>query len=219
MDLPEYSTDSTSAQNFVSAGLVPCAPEKPSLCVSIRTVELFRRLRLRSPRLSAQAFVNGLCDYQDRVSRRVLVQQFTTAFDFYLSMRTQLDAMVDQQLGRAGHQWRIQNSCPCCLYRTKSNAPLMYELLYAMDGNNSLKRVKRVKKKDVDGNVIPARSMEHIDTRMDTSVDAPTTTATDGAEAPTDTPGDPGGYFIPRARVDEYAMDKLEPAKVGAHQV
>ncbi|KIY61650.1 hypothetical protein CYLTODRAFT_337237, partial [Cylindrobasidium torrendii FP15055 ss-10] len=179
-------------------GLIPCAATatKKRLCVSIRTLEVFRRLRLRSPRLSAQGYVHGLCDLQDRVGRRVLVQQFTTAFDFYQSMKTRLDTLVDKQLGRSGHRWRLQNACPCCLYKTQQNAPLLYDLLYAMDGNNSLKRVEKAsKKKDAAGNALPVESIERTDSRMEPSAGA------DGDSS--NTPGDPTGYFIPRPKVEE----------------
>jgi len=56
------STDAYIATAFVHQGLIPCLPAKPSVAITIRTLELYRIVHLCSPHLAVQPFVNGLCD-------------------------------------------------------------------------------------------------------------------------------------------------------------
>lgn len=44
-------------------------------------------------------------------------------------------------LGRDTPDWRLKHVCPACTYKIKDEAPLLYSMLYTMDGNDSLKRV------------------------------------------------------------------------------
>jgi hypothetical protein len=43
-------------------GCLASTPDSISSVVSLRTIELYRRLRLRHPQLSIQAFVKVICD-------------------------------------------------------------------------------------------------------------------------------------------------------------
>ena len=43
-------------------------------------------------------------------------------------------------LGRTD-SWETQNVCPPCLYKVENEPPLKFNLLAAMDGNNSLKLI------------------------------------------------------------------------------
>jgi hypothetical protein len=39
--------------------------------------------------------------------------------------------------------WCLWNACPACTYKLSSEHQLKFEMLFAMDGNNSLKRIIR----------------------------------------------------------------------------
>lgn len=57
------SADSTSpALSLVQAGYLGSTPVSPSFAVSLKTLELFRRLRLRKPSFSVEAFAKVICD-------------------------------------------------------------------------------------------------------------------------------------------------------------
>lgn len=52
-----------TAPSLVKNGYIGNTPESPSLAISIKTLELFRRLRLRKPSLSVEAFAKVICDF------------------------------------------------------------------------------------------------------------------------------------------------------------
>ena len=57
------TADSKSvAESLMLHGYVGNSPLKPSLAVSVRTLELFRRIRLRKASFSVEAFAKVLCD-------------------------------------------------------------------------------------------------------------------------------------------------------------
>ena len=60
--LQVLNPDVTLASLLLRQGLVPSAPLKPRLAVSVRTLELYRVTRMRCPHLGIQAFVKALCD-------------------------------------------------------------------------------------------------------------------------------------------------------------
>jgi hypothetical protein len=51
--------------NLLLQGCLSAAPTRVSFAISLRTLELYRWLRVRQPRLSIQAFVRSLCDYHN----------------------------------------------------------------------------------------------------------------------------------------------------------
>lgn len=53
----------SGAAALVMNGFVGVTPVNPSLAYSIETLELYRRLRLRKPSFSVEAFSKVLCDY------------------------------------------------------------------------------------------------------------------------------------------------------------
>ena len=54
--------DQTTASTLVSLGFIGNAPFKPSIAVSLKTLELYRILRRRKPSLSIEAFTKVICD-------------------------------------------------------------------------------------------------------------------------------------------------------------
>ena len=55
-------TSRSVAESLTTNGYIGNGPERPSLAVSIRTLELFRRIRLRKASFSIEAFAKVVCD-------------------------------------------------------------------------------------------------------------------------------------------------------------
>ncbi len=140
--ITKYVCDKFTASAFVREGLIPSAPFKPGVAVTIRTMELFRRLRNRSPRLSVQAFSTTLCDMDLQPSRRHFEKQLTICYDVFISLVEGLEKRVKRALNRDSPDWRLANACAPCLYVVQ-NEPLQdASLLLTGDGNNSIVRMK-----------------------------------------------------------------------------
>lgn len=125
---------------LLRVGLISNSPVSPDYAFSILTLETFRLLRLRSPRLSIQAFVKAMCDTQNSIAFHNLFDIFTHAFDIYLRILRVVDRLTALQLGRAGPDWRVTHSCPPCHYQLVNEPPLQHDLLLSLDGGSSLKR-------------------------------------------------------------------------------
>jgi hypothetical protein len=50
---------------------------------------------------------------------------------------------VQVTLGRDEVDWQIRHTCPACTYKLKGEPNLMFNMLYTLDGNDSLKRIIR----------------------------------------------------------------------------
>jgi len=70
-----------------------------------------------------------------------LSRQFSIAFDLYILIRTAVDVMVTEALCCDSQDWELRNCCPACMYTLLDEPALQFKMLYAMDGNDSLKRV------------------------------------------------------------------------------
>lgn len=57
-----YSVDDLPIQALMKSGYLGNSPAFPSLAISLRTLELFRRIRLRKPSFSVEGFVKVVCD-------------------------------------------------------------------------------------------------------------------------------------------------------------
>ncbi|KAG1831132.1 hypothetical protein EV424DRAFT_1525877 [Suillus variegatus] len=112
--------------------ILPCSPISPMVGITTEALEIYRVAHLRCPHLSIQAFVKTICDLHGVDFHRHLSRQFSISFDLYLEIRRNTDAMVMESLGRDSPHWRLRT----CLHLT-------FTMLYAMDGNDSLKRVLR----------------------------------------------------------------------------
>ncbi|KAI0686720.1 hypothetical protein BC835DRAFT_1408502 [Cytidiella melzeri] len=91
-------------------------PSRPTVAVSLKTLELLYRLRQCKASYSVEAFTKVICDY-------------------YQVLGT---------LGWADPDWRVNNACRACCYKLEEEPPLRFSWLYAMDGNNSLKQMATV---------------------------------------------------------------------------
>ena len=47
---------------LIMSGLIPCAPWKPSVAVTVRVLKMYRIAHARCPQLAVQSFVKTLCD-------------------------------------------------------------------------------------------------------------------------------------------------------------
>ncbi|KIK33852.1 hypothetical protein CY34DRAFT_26971 [Suillus luteus UH-Slu-Lm8-n1] len=111
------SLDRFVASALVRQGIVPCSPISPSVGITVDALELYRVARLRSPHFSIQVYVKSICDLHG------------------------VNALVSAALNRNSSDWNLRNTCPCCTYELEGEPPMIFRLLYTMDGNNSLKRV------------------------------------------------------------------------------
>lgn len=179
------------APALVRLGLVPTAPTHPSFAITVRTLEFYRVACNRCPRFAIRNFVRTLCDLHGFVFRPYLSVMFSTAFDVYLAMRSTVAKIVTRVVGHDTPDWRLKNTCPACMYQLVDEPDLGLDLLFTMDGNDSLKRVKRtVGKHDQEtGTFAPSR--ERQDER---EVD--------------------GDYYIPRAEVNKWTNIEAEDARL-----
>lgn len=112
--------------------------------------------------------MKSLCDIQGVPFKPYLQEQFSIAFDLYLSVLSEVRRRVLQALGRDSPNWRLTNACPCCLYHVDGEPTLQFQLLCTVDGNNSLKRFARkeqVGELDESSSLAEFNSKERLDTR------------------------------------------------------
>lgn len=103
--------------------------------------------------------------------------------------------MVAKSLRRDKPDWHLKNVCPACTYELVDEEHLTFRLLYAMDGNDSLKRVLR-------------RSLDHDDDEsLGPSSDLPT-----GQQLTSN-------RYLPRAFVNQFARDTSDIATVDSTMV
>jgi hypothetical protein len=113
---------------------------------------------------------------------RYLSRQFSITFDLFLQILCSVAALVAELLQCNSPDWRLKHACPACMYELKDEEELTFRLLYAMDGNDLLKRVLQ-------------RSLDHADDSLAPSSEVPT-----GQQFTSD-------CYLPRAFVDQYSWD------------
>ncbi|RDB30732.1 hypothetical protein Hypma_005887 [Hypsizygus marmoreus] len=155
------AADSISASiALVQAGFLGSTPHSPSLAISLKTLELFRVIRLHKPAFSVEAFAKTICYFYSVIVfllyichtqfkcqapyRRRYRTALSDAFDIYLNLRRIVDRRVSQFLGRDTPNYRVLNACPPCCYELEGEPELCYRHMWVMDGNNSLKRIKGI---------------------------------------------------------------------------
>ncbi|KAI0674940.1 hypothetical protein C8Q78DRAFT_1075288 [Trametes maxima] len=139
--IPASSQCGTRAEWLVLSGYLGTTPIQPSLAISLKTLELFRSIRLFKASFSVEAFARLICHYYSMPYRRTYRTALSDAFDIYLRIMRDVEAGVSRALGRDTPNWRALNACPPCGYKLQDEPSLLYGRLYAMDGNNSLKRL------------------------------------------------------------------------------
>lgn len=118
-----------------------------------------------------------------------LSQQFSVCFDLYLETLGNVDQRVAKELGRDRPDWRLKNCCPACTYKLEGEEKLIFSMLLAMDGNDSLKRILRKDRSfDEEGNATRGQS-QRPDPR---------------------TAGAGGTYWLDRDKVDRWAKEVIE---------
>ncbi|KAG6848322.1 hypothetical protein H0H93_001199 [Arthromyces matolae] len=137
------------AITLVQAGYLGTAPESPSLAISLKTLELFRVIRLHRPSFSIKAFAKTICYLYTIPYRRHYRSALSDAFDIYLSLRRIVDKRVRVFLDRDKPHYRVLNACPPCNYELEGEPELRYKRMFVLDGNNSLKRIKGVGNRQV----------------------------------------------------------------------
>ncbi|KAJ7797030.1 hypothetical protein B0H14DRAFT_3093237 [Mycena olivaceomarginata] len=152
-------------------GLIPCAPFRPSVAITVKVLEVYWVAHARCPQLAIQSFVKTLCDLHGTPYLPYLRKQFAICYDLYLDLRRNSEKTVLKSLGRDSFSWRLKHACPACMYKLKGEAKLIYDILVAMDGNNSLKRVLHRCKVHSDGDTgtgaefVLGKSKEYTDNR------------------------------------------------------
>ncbi|EMD33855.1 hypothetical protein CERSUDRAFT_55723, partial [Gelatoporia subvermispora B] len=155
-----YTMDSTThisrtedsrsvAEALAQHGYLATSPTNPSLAISFKTLELFRRLRLRKPSFSVEAFTKVVCDFYAIPYRRTHRVALSNAFDTYLAIHRIIDRRINSTLGRDTPDWRVLNACLACCYELEDEAPLRFSRMICVDGNNSLKRMAKVADRQV----------------------------------------------------------------------
>ncbi|KAI5987809.1 hypothetical protein EDD15DRAFT_2135429, partial [Pisolithus albus] len=122
-------------------GLIPCSPITPKVAVTVHALDLYHTARQRCPHLSIQAYVKTLCDMHGVPFHDHRSQQFSIALDVYLQILTFVSNLVRQALQCDQPDWRLKHCCPACTYRLQDEPSMRFKMLFAQDGNDSLKRV------------------------------------------------------------------------------
>lgn len=112
--------------------------------------------------------MNRFLTYSKVPFERWLSRQFSISYDLYLDIQQRVDLLVQAALEREAPDWRLRNACPACTYKLKGEHPLKYDMLFTMDGNNSLKRIIR-RGPLGDGTEELGPAIDHLDPRLVTS--------------------------------------------------
>ncbi|KAI5990606.1 hypothetical protein EDD15DRAFT_2388740 [Pisolithus albus] len=127
--------------SLVRHGLIPCSPITPKVTVTVHALELYHNTRQRCPQLSIQAYVKSLCDMHGVPFHNHRSRQFSIALDVYLQILALVSNLVRQALQCDQPDWRLKHCCPACTYKLQDEPAMRFKMLFAQDGNDSLKRV------------------------------------------------------------------------------
>ncbi|KAG2117740.1 hypothetical protein DEU56DRAFT_874074 [Suillus clintonianus] len=135
------------------------SPIRPTVAITIRTLDMYRQSHRVTPHFSIHAEAKMLCFLHGVYYRRHLAEQLRISYDVYLELHRRIDHRLDKVLGHDSDNWRMLNSCPACQYKLTDEPPLEFSILCACDSNNSAKLVD------------PAirGGQEHLDTQIGTS--------------------------------------------------
>jgi hypothetical protein len=125
-------------------GLMPSTVQTINTVFAIRTLEVFRVIKLDCPRFGVQAFCRSLSAMNILEGDHNLETQFSMAYDAYLAILAAADARAAASMGRDTPSWILKNTCPSCQYTLDGERSLDPEMQCTIDGNNSLKRLKPI---------------------------------------------------------------------------
>ncbi|KAG1848433.1 hypothetical protein F4604DRAFT_1973836 [Suillus subluteus] len=156
---PPSSVNETDQFTIEVVDIFGSTPIRPTVAITIRTLDVYRQSHRVTPRFSIHAEVKMLCFLHGVYYRRHLAEQLRISYDVYLELHRRIDHRLDKVLGHDSDNWRMLNSCPACQYKLTDEPPLEFSILCACDGNNSAKLVD------------PAirGGQERLDTRIGTS--------------------------------------------------
>ncbi|KAJ3871338.1 hypothetical protein F5051DRAFT_446326 [Lentinula edodes] len=83
-----FLSDQYQSASMVRSGVFPSSPLRHHHAFSTRTLHLFHDLFCRCPRLSIQPFIKSLCDIQGFPFKPYLMQQFSSAYDAYVEVKS-----------------------------------------------------------------------------------------------------------------------------------
>ncbi|KAI6013624.1 hypothetical protein BKA83DRAFT_4473946 [Pisolithus microcarpus] len=139
--------------SLVHHSLIPCSPIVPKVAVTVQALDLYRTARQCCPHFSIQAYV----PFHNHRSR-----QFSVTLDVYLQVLAFVSNLVRRALQRDEHDWRLKHACPACTYRLQDEPAMRFRMLFAQDGNDSLKRVAtRMLDGDIDDAATSLPTSEH----------------------------------------------------------
>ncbi|KAG1743589.1 uncharacterized protein EDB91DRAFT_1051106, partial [Suillus paluster] len=126
-------------ETLIYHGYLGCSPLYLTVAISLRTLAAYHQSHRTCPRFSIQAQCKTLCHLHNIPYRAYLNTQFSAVYDVYLEILHRVKTRLNDALGRNTPNWRLLNSCPCCVYKLEGEPPLPFEWLVTVDGNNSLK--------------------------------------------------------------------------------
>ncbi|KAG1870303.1 hypothetical protein F4604DRAFT_1881244 [Suillus subluteus] len=122
-------------------GCIGASPIKPTVAITIHTLEVYRQTHRVCPRLSIHAEAKKLCHLHGIRYHRYLADQLQVAFDVYIEVQRHVDTRVDSALGQDSPNWHMLNACPACHYEVEDEPTMPFSFQLSMDGNNSAKLV------------------------------------------------------------------------------
>ncbi|KIK18075.1 hypothetical protein PISMIDRAFT_110128 [Pisolithus microcarpus 441] len=134
-------TDRYLSSALVRHGLIPCSPITPKVAVTVSALNLYHTACQRCPHLSIQAYVKSLCDMHRVPFYNHCSHQFSITLDVYLQILALVLNLVHRALQRDQPDWRLKHCCPACTYKLQDKPAMQFKMLFAQDGNDSLKRV------------------------------------------------------------------------------
>ncbi|KAJ7703810.1 hypothetical protein B0H14DRAFT_2647720 [Mycena olivaceomarginata] len=151
MEVPMTGNDVYLSSCVMAQGLIPATPWKPKVAFTTRCLEIYRLVCLRSPGVSIQPWVKTLADLHGCKLKPYVSKAFSKCFYVYLKVLQVVDDRIKKVLGRDAPDWRLKNCCPACTYKLEGEMKMIFEMLFTLDGNDSLKCIL-VKDKTVDEN-------------------------------------------------------------------
>ncbi|RDX41997.1 hypothetical protein OH76DRAFT_1458975 [Lentinus brumalis] len=143
------SATQRTAIAIAESGYLPTSPQHPTLAISFRTLEYFRRLRLRKSSYSVEAFAKTMCDLYGIPYRRRWRTAISNTYDVYLAILRVVDKRLMAYLGRDTANWRVKHACTACNFKLEGEEDLGYDRICCMDGNNSLKRIAKIGDREI----------------------------------------------------------------------
>ncbi|KAI6138184.1 hypothetical protein BKA82DRAFT_4333280 [Pisolithus tinctorius] len=123
-------TDRYLTSALVRHGLIPCSPITPKVAITVQALDLYHT-----------GYVKSLCDIHGVPFHNHRSRQFSIALDVYLQILALVSNLVHQALQRDQPDWRLKHGCPSCTYELQDEPTMRFKMLFAQDGNDSLKRV------------------------------------------------------------------------------